>query len=1116
MITSVSATDNNMTKKDNKIAEKHDKIKNTAEKAKTPLNEKNIKKTAIKNTKKENDNSNNNNNPTTNDKKEDPEIRLSNSEIHPGTSHTFLALLPNDAGGTAHFIIDNDTISDEIPVEEGQVSYTYTIPSTYSSEYYLLSLVYSGDEKYYNKTTYANLTLTPEGGKTKATIDLQNYTTKYLSTIPLKINLNKNATGNASIKINNKIIAENINLTEGTINYSYKSVENPGTYTIEVTYNGNYMYEQTSKNSTLTINKLSSSISTKDITSKAGKKTLFKATCTDELGRALTKNAVTFKINNKKIGSNKTNSKGVVTLYAVINSKLNNKINNLTVTTTATSTTLSNTKRVKLTLKQLKTKSVVPTISTIPSKTITFTATVVDEFNNRVNVGYVTFKKSGKILKKVKVSNGFAKYELYTNYQTSKKSYIYATYTGNWKYANSKAKGLYKINKLKTFTTLTAIETKIASRIKFQVHLTDQTQQKVTSGKVKLYIKSKLIGTVKVKKGLATLNYKLSKKYTAGNYRIKAVYSGTKMYLKSSKTNTMTVNRLKTTISGEEVVAIVGKKSSIKLYLTDEDQYNVEKGIVKYYVNDTYIGKSKVSKGVSKLVYRIPKRFDGFTVNYYATYEKNGLYDSSSYTNTMTVAHQKVVYVSNKGNDNNLGDKKHPYKTIKHAINHITLFGKINVLSGKYSVSGIKVDKSISIIGKGKSKTILDGKQNGKPMFNTTKRNAVLTIKSLTIQNAKSNKKFSAGAIVSTSKLNLYNVRFKNNIATSLYSGGAIYTNGILNATKTEFINNKVTNVNSQGGAIRSYNNTTYLIKCKFNGNTITGNNNTGGSAIYSESSDLIINQTTFVNNHAKGKYITGGVIRSISGAVVIDRSKFNKNTITATGYGMGGIVGSLSSAVSIRNSNINNNIVKGSSSAGGSVVYIETAAMDIYKTKMTSNKVVSPASYGGAIYGYKSVITLTKGSLTKNMIVSSQNGYGGAIYIFGGKLTSKKNIFKNNEINAKNMALAGAIYSYGKVKISSDNFIQNKINATSLGGGAIANMGNLTITKTNFIDNNASNTGNAITSTKTAKNNINNNYWGSTKPSWKQLLYGLSKPKKYLKKKAWNDKKGNLTSPFF
>ena len=79
------------------------------------------------------------------------------------------------------------------------------------------------------------------------------------------------------------------------------------------------------------------------------------------------------------------------------------------------------------------------------------------------------------------------------------------------------------------------------------------------------------------------------------------------------------------------------------------------------------------------------------------------------------------------------------------------------------------------------------------------------------IQNGKSNKEFSAGAIVTSGKLTITNSRFKNNTASGNFSGGAIYTNGILNVTNTEFINNTVTNVNSQGGAIRTYDNITYI-----------------------------------------------------------------------------------------------------------------------------------------------------------------------------------------------------------------------------------------------------------------------------------------------------------------
>ena len=1033
--------------------------------------------------------------------KTDPEIRLSGSEIHPGKEKTFLALLPSDATGTAIFRISKNNISPKLKVEDGQVSYTYTIPKTFNSQKYYLYLIYSGDSKYNAKRVNTTLTLTPEGGKVNATMTLKNYTTKFNTQKTLTVKLNKDATGSVVFKVDNKNISKAVRVKNGSASYSYTTGLTPGNHTLSVVYSGNFKYEETKISSILTINKLSSKLNVTKVTSKAGKLTVFTANATDALGRPVKNMKVQFRLNGKFIGSNKTNSKGVVKLYYTVPSSLYTKTNNLTVTSIATKTILNSTKKSTLVLQQLKTKVMVPNISTKPSKTVVITATVVDEFNNYVTKGTVTFKKGNTTLKTVKVSNGFAKYTYTSNYQTSNKTYIYATYTGDWKYASNTGKGTYKVTKLKTTISPNSVDANPDSRITLTALVRDQNQNHATDGSVKFSIGSKVVGTVTVKNGVASLKYTL-KSYDAGDYRIKAEYLGSKVYKSSSSLNTLTVTRYDTNIKGSQINAVVGQKTTISVSVTDDENYKVKNGQIQFYVENKYVGISNVSNGVAKIEYAAPSEYDGKIVNYYATYVKNGLYESSSYSNTIIVAHQKTVYVNPNGSDSNLGDESHPFKTLKHAVEHITLFGTIKLSSGTFSASGIKIDQSINIIGSGRDRTFIDGGNSGTPIFNVSKRNVLLTIDGVTIQNAKSNSQFSAGAIVSSGKLNINNSRFKNNVGNGAYSGGAIYTNGILTATNTEFTNNIVTNANSQGGAIRNYDNTTYITNCRFDSNKVTGTNSTGGSVLYSDSGNIIINQTTFTNNGATGKYVTGGVIRSIYGAVVIDKSTFTNNHITSTDTAVGGIIGSLSSGISIQNSAFTSNSIDATNSAGGSVIYVETAALDINNSTLNSNKVKANNVYGGTIYSYKAVVSISNSEINSNTVNANNNGFGGTIYSFSGNLTVTHTKFNNNMVKSKDIALAGAIYTYSTTRITNSNFEKNSVNATSIGGGAIANMGDLTVSQSNFIDNNALNTGNAITTTSTAINNINDNYWGSASPTWNTLLYSLATPTSYSKTK--------------
>ena len=859
---------------------------NTNKKTNQSLNTKESKKTA-----------------TAKDTRINPDIRLSNMDIERGQNTTFFALLPSDATGLSVFKINQKTISEKLPVVDGQVLYTYQIPENFNSKNYTLTFVYGGDSKYSVKRVNSTLTLISPVYD-NATLTFQNTTGKYNTSIPLTVKMEKDATGSVVFKIDRKTISGKLKVVNGSVTYNYRAIHYPGSHNVEVVYSGNYKYFKSTTRGQLNITKLTSKLTVSNVTSKAGKNTLFIAYTANELGNPIDKMSVSFKINGITIGTNKTNSSGVVHLNYIIPTNLNKKVNNLTAISTTTRTTIKDKQEAKLTLDQVKTKVVVPSITAKPGNTIYITATVLDEFDNYVLNGVVTLKFNGVTMAKQDVSNGFVRFPYTVKYQGSKVINLSAKYDSNWKYASSEGKGTLAISKLNTITSTAAIETTSGARVTFEAQVKDQNQKNVKEGKVQFTFNSKVIGTVNVNNGVAKLDYTVPV-LSSGKYPITGSYLGTNTYATSKNSNSLTVKKLKTTISGSSVNAVVGNKVDLTVKVQDQDRYNVEKGVVRFYVNSTQIGSVNVNKGVAKLTYTAPKKYEGLTVKYYATYVENSVYSSSSFTSTMTVTHQKDVYVSIKGSDSNVGDISHPYKTIKYALDHLALFGTIHLGEGSHPASGIILENTVTITGAGRDKTFIDGQNSGKTIFNITKRNAVLNLNGVTVRNGKNSNQFSAGAIVSSGKLNINSVRFANNTGSGLYSGGAIYSNGILNATTVEFINNQATTSNSQGGALRLYENLTYLTGCYFDSNKITGNNFTGGAAIYSDTSDIIISNSVFKNNIAKGKFITGGVIRAIAGAIVLNNVKMMNNQVTATDYVMGGAIGSLSTALSINISDI-------------------------------------------------------------------------------------------------------------------------------------------------------------------------------------------------------------------
>ena len=114
------------------------------------------------------------------------------------------------------------------------------------------------------------------------------------------------------------------------------------------------------------------------------------------------------------------------------------------------------------------------------------------------------------------------------------------------------------------------------------------------------------------------------------------------------------------------------------------------------------------------------------------------------------------------------------------------------------------------------------------------------------------------------------------------------------------------------------------------------------------------------------------------------------------------------------------------------------------------------------------------------------------------------QNTFTNNYAQAKSASAGGAIFTYGNTTITKSNFQSNKATGRANGGGAISNIGNLTVHTTNIINNVASAAGSAMSNGGTIKS-ITGTYWGSRSPSWKKLLYRISKPSSYSKTKINN-----------
>lgn len=191
-----------------------------------------------------------------------------------------------------------------------------------------------------------------------------------------------------------------------------------------------------------------------------------------------------------------------------------------------------------------------------------------------------------------------------------------------------------------------------------------------------------------------------------------------------------------------------------------------------------------------------------------------------------TVTTSNEVYVNPiKGNDNNIGSKDKPYRTIYKALNEVKVGGTIHLARETYIDSGLKITKNITIAGAGAGKTILDGEHS----------NRIFTI--------------SWGVNVKIENLTLTNGQADD--------GAAIYNKGICTLNNCILAGNNGTN---HGGAINDrYGSAAILNDCTFINNTAPY-----GGAVFQDQGKLDVHNCTFKSNAAD----FGGAIKNSCNAI--------------------------------------------------------------------------------------------------------------------------------------------------------------------------------------------------------------------------------------------------------
>ncbi len=1057
-----------------------------------------------------------------NDSLKDPNITMNDYKATTNSTVQFSATLDSNATGNAVFKINGKTVSEKISIENGTVSYDYDIP-LYSAKDYNITVVYSGNSYYESSSTSSVLTLE----KITTTVSLDNIKAYQDNDTTIKayvydVNNNPVSDQKVSFKVNGKTIGQTtVENGVASINYNFSTSGYTNTYyDLEVVVGENSYYNTCRNSSQITL-VTTPKITFNSITSKTNNSVTLTAT----LPSNATGNAV-FKINSKTISPkiNVTDSKVTYTydvpLYSAKNYTLTFSYsgNSIYYETKVNST---------LTLTKLDTNVKVADVTAYQNRNVTIIATVTNEQNNPASDMKVSMKvndktiASGRTDDKGKVT--FV-YNLTKDYTQQYNNITIIAGENSFFNTSTTSSTLNLIREINM--TFKSVSTETGKVVTFNSTLTDLNHNRINEGTVTFYINGTSVGTVNVRNGSAVLSQRISL-YDAGTYVMTAEYTSNGTYLNSSTKSSIVLSKISTTTNATDFNFTIGNTGSTTISVYDQYGKLVSKGDVTVTIDNVVWGTYTLIDGQLKLNYTPSYKFSNTNLSFKVVYNENGVYTKSTYTSVVSVNPLITVYVSNNGSDSNLGDKDHPFKTISYALSHVKPEGVIYLNPGTYNEMKLVINNSVNITGLSSNpeNVVINANNQKGYIFNLTSENSTVYMNNFTIKNINVTSTKNA-AIISDSVLSIENMVFENSKAYANQSATAIYSNGYLvmynstirnnNIYKAEaaaivntggnfllygvmFNNNKAECTNATGPALYLYDTNATLYDCSFTNNIANGTDANGG-AITTISGNLSLNENTFTNNSAYGKgAVVGGAIVNLYTELSIVNSIFNNNSATSTNASaFGGAFYIEYSDVVAYNSTFKNNYVKGVSAGYGGVAYSYFGYLLLSECVFDSNNAnATNLAQGGALVNYGGTIIANDTTFSNN-VIKSNNSYGGAIYFIGSTFNLTDVSFTNNIANATNSSSAGAIYVDGNATIEYCNFTSNRaISAIYNSAGAIANNCNLTVTYSNFVNNAASLAGSAIVNFANVTS-IENNYWGSSSPSWSSLLYGVSKPSSY------------------
>ncbi len=530
--------------------------------------------------------------------------------------------------GDVLFKLNNVTIKDEdgnilyAEVVDGVAKLPYTI--TNSPKDYNISAVYMGTDTYMSSKSVNNATLTVED-TSKYKIPTITVVDSIIANKGDTVNLtatvfdndgNLVCEGDVSFKLNGVTLKDEFGNTlyaqieDGVAKMPYTITNSPKNYTITAVYQGTdtYLSSKSVNNGTLMVlaseDKVDTTTTADGVTATPNETVNLTAEVTDENGDPVTEGEVYFEIDGEPI----TDEDGNIIYVPVIDGVARlpytpEKEGNFTITARYNGTDKyapSDAENSGTTgnLIVVDENSNVTTTITVTSTSqqygdyVNFTATIVDEYGNKVTGGKVVFKLNGVTIKDeegnvvyAEVVDGLATISyLVTN--NVKDYQLSAVYSGSGIFDSSRSTNVtFTVTPRSVNITVDKLDNNIKSgdNVTFKATITESDTTYTDNGVVVFKINGKTIRDeegnpiiVDVNNGVATLDYTIPIDFAGKDYNITAVYTNNN-YLRAEANNTLTTVRSNVQTELNSITVSHGQDANIYMVLYDENGDQLER-----------------------------------------------------------------------------------------------------------------------------------------------------------------------------------------------------------------------------------------------------------------------------------------------------------------------------------------------------------------------------------------------------------------------------------------------------------------------------------------------------------------------------------------------------------